>query len=341
MPAISRRKFLALGTGALFISWYRPPGRIVTVNGTIDSFRLGRTLIHEHVLVDFIGADFTGFHRWDRNDVIEAVAPWFIEAKKAGVKSIVECTPAFLGRDARLLKMLSDKTGVKLITNTGYYGAVQNKYLPRWAFTESAEQLAARWIDDFEYGIDGTNVRPGFIKISVDADAAGLSDLHKKIVRAAAITHLKTGLTIYSHTGPAAAAFEEIEILKKEKVHPSALVWVHAQAEKDMSQYVKAAKMGTWVSLDNVNTSDISRYVEALTLLKENGLLDRVLISHDAGYYRPGEKNGGEFTGYTAIFTHLIPALTEKGFTKRDIRRLLDKNPEEALELRVKRYRGD
>ena len=91
----------------------------------------------------------------------------------------MECTPAFLGSDVRLLKMLSEKTKVQIITNTGYYGAVDNKYLPPWAFTETAEQLAQRWIDDFEFGIDGTNVRPGFIKISVDAKPGGLSDLHK------------------------------------------------------------------------------------------------------------------------------------------------------------------
>jgi phosphotriesterase-related protein len=339
MSIISRRTFLGLVAGSAFVRWSRPPGKIVTVNGVIDSYRIGTTLVHEHVLVDFIGAAETGFHRWERNEVVQKVSPYFETARSHGVRTIVECTPAYLGRDVRLLKTLSDKTKMHLVTNTGYYGAVNNKYLPPWAFTESAEQLAARWTDDFEFGIDGTNIRPGFIKISVDADPKGLSDLHRKIVRAAALTHLKTGLVIYCHTGPAKAAFEEMEILKKEKVDPSALVWVHAQAEEDMEMYVLAAKSGAWVSLDNVSEK-IEKYGDALSLLKKNRLLHRVLISHDAGYYRPGEKDGGEFTGYTAIFTHLLPSLLQKGFDKRDVRQLLELNPQQALELRVRKYSG-
>lgn len=338
MITISRRRFLALGAGAVFASWYRPPGRIVTVNGAIDSYRIGRSLVHEHVLVDFIGAAETGFHRWDRMEVVERVSPFILEAKKAGVKTIVECTPSFLGKDVRMLKMLSDKTKMQFITNTGYYGAVDNKYLPPWAFTESAEQLAARWIDDFEFGIDGSNIRPGFIKISVDVKPEGLSELHRKLVRAAALTHLKTGLVIYCHTGPAKGALEEIEIVKKERVSPSALVWVHAQAENDMAMYTRIAREGTWVSLDNVS-ANVDKYVEALVMMNREGLLNRVLISHDAGWYKPGEKNGGDFTGFTAIFSELLPALEKKGFGKKQIRQLLERNPEEALQIRVRKYR--
>lgn len=309
--------------------------KIMTVNGPIPAQNLGRTLVHEHVLVDFIGADKTNENRWDKLAVLNKVTPYFLEAKQAGVQSIVECTPAFLGRDVRLLKMLSDKTGITIITNTGYYGARENKYLPPWAFTETAEQLAARWIRDFEQGIDGTSIKPGFIKISVDAPQEGLSDIHKKIVRAAALTHLKTGLTIYSHTGPGRAAFEQIQLLKEAKVDPSAFVWVHTQAEKDKTMHIRAAEMGAWVSLDNVS-GDTDYYLDALVKLKEKGLLHRVLISHDAGYYRPGEPDGGEFRGYTAIFSALLPRLKEKGFTEENITQLLVRNPYEALKISPK-----
>lgn len=39
---------------------------VETVQGRIKPGEMGLTLIHEHVLVDFIGADATGYHRWDR-----------------------------------------------------------------------------------------------------------------------------------------------------------------------------------------------------------------------------------------------------------------------------------
>lgn len=40
--------------------------KIMTVNGTVFSSDMGTTLIHEHVMADWIGADCTGHHRWNR-----------------------------------------------------------------------------------------------------------------------------------------------------------------------------------------------------------------------------------------------------------------------------------
>ena len=309
---------------------------INTVNGSINADALGTTLIHEHFLVDFIGADKTNFDRWDRDSVIKKVLPFLLEAKEAGVKSIFDCTPNFLGRDVVLLQMLTQQSGINIITNTGYYGAVGNKYLPEWAFTESAEQLAARWIKEFEQGIDNTSIKPGFIKISVDASEGGLSEIHKKLVRAAALTHLKTGLTICSHTGPSRAAFEEINILKASGVHPSTFVWVHAQQENDKTLQTKIARLGSWVSLDGIGWGDFDNYADSIHQLKSKGFLQMVLISHDAGWYKPDEPNG-EFKGYTNIFTELIPRLKQKGFTAEDIDQLLVKNPSQAMGMQVRK----
>src|SRR5690606_20275678 len=117
-----------------------------------------------------------------------------------------------------------------------------------------------------------------------------------------------------------------------------AFVWVHAQAETNKSLYIKAARMGAWVSLDGI-TTDYENYADSLTILKKEGFLHRALISHDAGWYRPGEDNGGKITGYTSIFTELLPRLHKRGFTQRDIRRLLVKNPAAALQLRVRKIK--
>lgn len=320
--------------GSLLAAATRKPGaKFMSVHGPVDISEMGRTLVHEHFLVDFIGADKTNFSRWDRAAVVKKVLPYLLKIKRYDVKTVFDCTPAYLGRDVELLKLLSDKSGIHLVTNTGYYGAVDNKYLPRHAFTESAEQLAARWIGEFEKGIEGSGVKPGFIKISVNPGA--LSDLHKKLVAAAAITHTATGLQICSHTGPAATALEEVTVLNDNNVKPDAFVWVHAQQEKDQSTFKKAAASGIWVSLDGIGWGDLPVYTEALSALKNENLLHRVLIAHDAGWYKPDEKDGGEFIGYTDIFTKLIPALTTKGFTDEDIDQLLIKNPAAAFSLAI------
>jgi phosphotriesterase-related protein len=332
---LSRRDFIKAGAAILFTHKTKPSLYVITVNGRMPASLMQTTLIHEHFLVDFIGADKIDNNRWNRDDVAKKVLPYLFEAKKHGVKTIFDCTPAFLGRDVILQKRLSYESGLHIFTNTGYYGAMNNKYLPAFAFTESDEQLARRWIQEFKNGIGNSSVKPGFIKISVDA--APLSELHKKIVKAAALTHLQTGLTICSHTGIALPAFEQIELLQKMEVHPSAFVWTHAQVEQDKTQHVKAAKLGAWISLDAIGWGDVEIFADTIHNLKLAGLLKRVLISHDAGWYKPGEKDGGDFIGYTNIFTQLIPMLKKKGFADSDIKQLLVKNPAEAFAVRVRK----
>jgi phosphotriesterase-related protein len=333
---ISRRSFLIASVALIGLSARRKP-EVITVNGPVPAGKLGTSLIHEHFLVDFIGADQIHYNRWKREQVIAKVLPFLAEVKKWGVQTIFDCTPAFLGRDVHLLKLLADRSGLHLVTNTGYYGAVKNKYLPSWAFTEHAGQLAQRWINEFNHGIEDTGIKPGFIKISVDAQLP-LSTIHEKLVQAAALTHKATGLTICSHTGPAAAAFAQLEILKSEGVHPSSFVWVHAQAEKDISKMMSAAQTGAWVSLDGMGWGDFDWYVDTIAALKDAGLLSRVLISHDAGWYKPEEENGGTFQGYSPIFKEIMPRLKMRGFNNRDQQTLLVENPARAMAVAVRKW---
>jgi phosphotriesterase-related protein len=302
-----------------------------SVSGTSPIDSMGLTLIHEHMLVDFIGADSVSADRYNRDSVLQKVLPYLLEVKKFGVKTILECTPSFLGKDPELLRLLSDKSGIQLVTNTGFYGAVNGKYLPDYAFSESAEQLADRWIAEFENGIGDSGIKPGFIKISVNAETP-LRQVDAKLVRAAGLTYQKTGLRIASHTGPWFAAVQEVAILQEMGIDPSAFVWVHAQAETDFQNFKKAADLGVWISWDGIGW-EVDSYVDRLLFAKENGFLDQVLISHDAGWYKPGEVNGGDFQPFMAIFTNLIPDLDARGFLKEDWNMLLIDNPKRAFGL--------
>jgi len=310
-------------------------GIIMTINGPVSSEKLGSWLTHEHILVDFIGADSISNDRWKKSEVIENAFPYLQQVKELGCQTFVECTPAFLGRDPLLLKSLSDSTGLNIITNTGLYGARNNKFIPAYAFEETAEQLAKRWITESETGIDGTGIKPGFIKIGVDN--GNLSEMHKKLITAAAIAHLKTGLVIASHTGPAIPAFEQIEILKQEGVSPEAFIWVHAQSEKDFSKHIKAAQSGAWISLDGLSDNKLQDYVKMINNLKDNNLLNKVLLSHDAGWYDPGKENGGNYRGYATLFEKLIPLLRNENYSEKEINQLLVINPSQAFTIKIRK----
>lgn len=317
------------------LSFTLPAQTIISVTGNMPASKVGVSLSHEHLLVDFIGAEkYT--RSWDEELAFNKILPFLKEAKEAGVQTFFDCTPNYLGRDAKLLKRLSITSNVRIVTNTGLYGGSDNKFLPAYAFTESAQQLSQRWINEFENGIDGTSVKPGFIKISVNPET--LSDISKKLITAAALTHKETGLTIASHTGPAIPALEQLEILKQQGVSPEAFIWVHAQNEKQNQKFIDIAILGAWVSLDGVNEENISWYVDVLSLLKKENLLHRVLISHDAGWFDPAKPDGGEFRPFTTIFKKLIPALIQAGFTQHDIDQLLITNPATAYSVTIRTF---
>lgn len=307
---------------------------IMTVKGPVPAEKAGIWLTHEHVLVDFIGADSVSESRYDRTTVITRVLPYLKQIKEMGCKTFVECTPEYLGRDPLILLALADSSGMNIITNTGYYGAVNNKYIPESVMRETAEQLAGKWTEEWVSGIGNTGIKPGFIKIAVNRDS--LSEFHATLIRAAALTHLNTGLVIASHTGPAIPAFQQLEILKKEGVAPSAFIWVHALNEKDPQNLIKAAKTGAWISFDKLNDKNAEEIVKAITMMKENNLLSKVLLSHDAGWFDPAKENGGEFRGYSTLFEKLLPVLKLSGFTDEEIRQMIEINPGKAFSIRVR-----
>jgi phosphotriesterase-related protein len=338
---MSRRGWLAACLGvagsalaspaATSASAVQPGGRraIETVTGAIDPARLGLTLMHEHVLVDFIGAAEASPSRYDADAVFARALPYLQQAKTLGAATLVECTPAHLGRNARLLQRLARASGLNILSNTGYYGANKDKHLPPHAFTETAQQLAARWIREHEHGIDGTGIRPAFMKIGVDAGP--LSDVDAKLVRAAAITHKATGLPIAAHTGDGVAAFAEMDILEETGVPPSSFIWVHAHSERDGAQHARAAARGVWVEFDGIAPTSVERHVALVLAMQKAGWLDRVLVSHDAGWYRVGEPGGGEFRPFDTLFTAFVPALKTAGLSDADVNRLLVENPRRAL----------
>lgn len=331
-----RREFLRAGTLAiasplLLRGAATAESEVMTVRGRRPARELGFVLPHEHVLVDFVGAADVSPSRYDADAAFRKILPFLEEARTLGCATLFECTPAYLGRDPRLLVRLSEATGIHLVTNTGFYSARQHKFLPEYALREDADALAARWLREWRDGIDGTGVRPGFIKLGFDAGP--LNDIRRNLIRAAARTHRASGLTIAAHTGDDVAALAQVEVLREERVQPAAWIWVHAQNVRDEATLATLARAGAWLSFDGVSPKSLARHVHLATRMKEQGFLGQVLVSHDAGWYRPGEPEGGQYRGYDVLFRAFLPALRKEGFTDTDIRQLTVTNPARAFAI--------
>ena len=162
-------------------------------------------------------------------------------------------------------------------------------------------------------------------------------EIDRTLVQAAARTHASTGLTIASHTGDTRAALDQLAVLAAEGVAPEAFIWVHAQNDWGPESRAEAARRGAWIEIDKVANDTVGECVSRLTDLKARGFLGRLLVSHDAGWYRPGEAGGGRFRGFDTVYTALVPALRQAGWTAGELDQLLVGNPAAAFSVRVRR----
>lgn len=343
MKYLSRRSFLrdsTIVTAGLFAGSHmtaadRPSdtGKILTVSGPIQPNQLGFCLPHEHVLSRF-GAEPAEPPIYDTEAAVREVVPYLDYLGELGVSAIADCTAQNFGRAPGLLRRLAMESGLHLITNTGFYGAADDRYIPARAYELKVEGIARLWIDDFEKGIGDTGVRPGFVKTAVDSGP--LSEIDGKLVRAAALTHLATGLTLAVHTGNnPEAAEQQLAILEEEGVAPRAWTWTHAQNVPDPAPLLEAAERGAWISLDAIKLpyyqegekqgrDTLERHLMHLLALREAGHLDRVLLSHDGSTFPPGGKGKRPMDFLSNTF---LPLLKASGLTEEEIDKLTVTNP--------------
>lgn len=304
------------------------PGKIMTVTGPIETEKLLFTLPHEHIMSTF-GADPARYPDYPVERVLAQVLPYLARVKALGVSALADCTTAYFGRHPELLRRISSESGVLLLTNTGYYAARNYRYVPPHAFRESAEQIAARWVREWQDGIDETGVRPGFIKIAVEKEP--ISEMESKVVQAAILTHLQTGLVIQTHTGDNLQSAQRIMDWMEERGAPlSGWIWVHAHVVADIAPLQEAAGRGAWISLDGVRAESSLHILSQLQALRADKFLGQVLLSHDGDSYTVE----GGLRPYEYLMTDFIPLLLQIGFSPGEIHQLTVENPARAFSIR-------
>lgn len=300
------------------------PAVIHTVTGPIAADALGLTLSHEHLFSRF-GDPPDDAPAYPAR-LADTVLPYLRYLHALGVRTIVDATAAWFGRAPRLLQQLSQESGVQILTNTGLYGAADDRYVPEAARTASADDLARQWTREHVNGIGDTGIRPGFIKIGVDAGP--LSPIDRTLVVAAARTHLQTGLTIACHTGNSAgAAMTQLDILRAERVAPGAWVWVHAHSCTDDDALWRAAAAGAWLGLDGITALTWERHIALVVEARRRRLLARILLSHDGNAFPAGGRLPRDFH---LLLTSFRYRLADHGLTSDDIDQLLVANPRAA-----------
>jgi phosphotriesterase-related protein len=297
-------------------------GNVETVQGAIDASELGVTLIHEHVRFrdEAVAEQWPG--RYDEQLELDAALAVVNAAKAYGVRSIVDPTAMFGGRDVRFMKRVAEQTGVRIVACTGIYSY---DHLPHYFANRDIDVMADHFVEDIERGIQDTDIKAAFLKCA--ADAPGVTENVEKIHRAVARASVQTGAPIMAHSMPAVAtAPRQIEIFEEEGVDLSRVQIAHCGDSEDLDYIEGLLSKGVYVGLDRYGLemylSIDKRNAVAAELLRR-GHAERLVISQDfcatIDWFPPEAEeifvNAGAIRNWsmTLVFEEVMPALRELG----------------------------
>ncbi len=301
---------------------------LITTLGAKTADELGMILPHEHVFVDLRTWDQPGYARANTADVVQLMAPEINKAQAVGVTAIVECSTVGVGRRADIDRTVSEATRCPLVVPTGIY---REPWIPDWTFSAGETELTDWMLAELQGEIEESGVQAGWIKLS--AGDNGLTHCETKILRAAAAAAQATGAVIGSHTIKGRVVRNQLDIIEAAGYTAERFIWIHTQAEPDFSLHLEMAQRGAWIEYDAIGSEEFNDdyFVEHIQRVLEAGLGDRLLLSHDRGWYDPAQPGGGVPKPYTHLSTELLPKLRQAGVDEATLQRLTQTNPFRAF----------
>jgi len=295
---------------------------VQTVQGAVDEGELGLVLAHEHLRIrdEAVAAQWPG--RYDEQLELDAALLAVNDAKDRGVRTIVDATPMFSGRDVRFLARVAEETGVQVVACTGIYSY---DYLPPYFQNRDVDVMADHFVEDIEIGVQGTDIRAAYLKCA--ADASGVTENVEKIHRAIARASLQTGAPIMAHSMPAVdTASRQIEIFAEEGVDMAKVQIAHCGDTDDADYIERLIDMGVYAGLDRYGLEmylPIDKRNATTAELLRRGHAERLMISQDfcatIDWFPPEAaemfENQGAIRNWsmTLVFDEVVPALREQG----------------------------
>ncbi len=312
---------------------------VESVNGPVDVDELGLTLIHEHFRSTDEALRFQFPHLYDEDAEWEAAMADAAAVRGHGVTTVVEPSAMFLTRDAAFSKRVADESGLQILLATGVY---TYEHLPQPLMNRTEDQIAGIFVHEIENGIQGTGIKPAFIKCA--ADEPGVNANVEKIHRAAARASIQTGRPIMAHSRPASeTGLEQMKIFIEEGVDPGKVQIAHTGDTDNLEYIERLLDTGCWIGLDRYGL-DIFLPTErrnATTLaLLEKGHVERMFLSQDfcstLDWFTPEVAEilrASEVPNWsmTFLFEQVIPTLREGGMTDEQLNQMMVENPKRWL----------
>jgi len=315
---------------------------IQTVLGPRKPEELGKTLIHEHVLIGYPGWFMDArMPPFIRAEALDRVVDAFQRLHSYGVRTVVDPCPMDLGRDVSFLAEVAQRSGINLICTTGVYDEAQG--IPFALRHFEVEAIADIFQKEIEDGIGLTGIRPGLIKIATGDGK--VSDYERKMVTAAARAAKRTGLTLLSHTENCSCGHDQIDIVGAEGIAPHRLLVGHCCGRDDHPYQKSLAERGVYVGFDRFGIEIFNTDANRMKNLKElvdAGFRDSILVSHDTvncwlggipGVGHPDQvKQILPNWSLTHLFERIFPQLEAMGVAAADLEHIVTENPRRYFE---------
>jgi phosphotriesterase-related protein len=329
---LTRREAVTLLGGVaglgLLTAWEEEPARAVvrTILRDVPPEHItGATLIHEHLSMGS-GSNNAAVKFYQdlalMADEVKACA-------NDGVSCIVDAGNLDLGRSIDALRTIATRSGMLIVAGGGHH---TKKVYPADTFQKTEEQIA----DDFV--TLATTERWGVIGEIGTGTAVPMDPDERKVFRAAARAHARTGLSIITHVsdGCAQCALDQVDLLESAGVNLNRVVIGHLNdiENQPAAAPLAIAKRGAYVGFDHSGRPDdprLSEYVRTIMAVLEAGHEDRVCLSSDFAF--PNQKylrkNGGP--GIAMVMTTMVPRLRQAGVNEATLHKILVENPRRAL----------
>lgn len=292
---------------------------VQTVTGEITTDKLGFALMHEHIFSSSMGVALS-YPQLYQEGTEEKATKDVADAKAAGVSTIIDATPVGLGRDVKALKRVAEKTGMNIIATTGWWSVE-----PPHAGPIPEDRWAQAFIDDARIGCDGTDIKAGILKASMDKE--GPTPWNVKMHHAVGMAQLETGMKITTHTYcPMETPRHQLRLFKEVGVDMKDVIVGHILETTDLDFIKWVYDQGVWIGVDrmpmvhfpNEYGIPVDTRLKVVKAMIDAGMADRMLFSHDvASTSTLFDWQSPETRAYTAsIFPEVFTFWKTVGFPK-------------------------
>ncbi|HEX6891204.1 MAG TPA: hypothetical protein VF141_10925 [Chryseolinea sp.] len=300
---------------------------IPTATGNILPNDMGITSVHEHVPIPKDPAE--------RDKSLSFAITELEKARQLGLQTIVAVGPT---EDVRAIREVSAATKVNIICCTGFYVLKDEQQ------TFGEKDFARHMTDEIENGIQGSDIKPGVIKVATRA--LPLTQAEINLLTAAAKIQKQHGLPMCIHSVTGCA--EQQLILEKGGANLEHCYFSHVEAtfgwsgrnvDQEIDYLEGVVKKGSTLCFNNFGNwnhtkpEDLARIITQLT---RRGYDDKMVATMDLIWSFENSQlkilwedtnEGGKDRTYSYLIRKVVPWLKENNVSQSTIDKLIVDNP--------------